>query len=91
MTAEEQIKAYKSLRDNGQAFFVDVYEDADRIIEALEKQIPKKPYKDEDDAYRCSVCDTAVEYEVRLRGLIEDYRDVFCSECGQAIDLGDEE
>lgn len=43
MKAEEQITAYKSLRDNGQAFFVDTYEDCNRIIKALEKQIPKKP------------------------------------------------
>lgn len=42
MTIDEQIKAYKTLRENGQAFFVDNYEDADRIIEALEKQIEYK-------------------------------------------------
>lgn len=37
MTREEQIFAYRELRGNGQAFFVDNYEDADRIIEALEE------------------------------------------------------
>lgn len=36
MTREEQIFAYKELRKKGQAFFIDTYEDADRIIEALE-------------------------------------------------------
>lgn len=38
MTREEQIFAYKELRNNGQIFIVDTYEDADRIIEALENQ-----------------------------------------------------
>lgn len=38
MTNEEQIKAYRTLRENGKAFFIDNYEDADRIIDALEAQ-----------------------------------------------------
>ena len=38
MTREEQIYAYKELRKNGQAFFVDTYEDADRIITALSQE-----------------------------------------------------
>lgn len=37
MTLEQQIEAYKALRNNGQAFFINDYQQADRVIEALEK------------------------------------------------------
>ena len=93
MKAEEQITAYKSLRDNGQAFFVDTYEDCNRIIEALEKQIPKKPNFEGDgyddsgniiyDTWICPCCGD--RYEV-------DYeRHNHCPTCGQTIDWSDED
>lgn len=71
MSNEEQIFAYKELRNNGQAFFIDNYEDADRIIEALEKQIPKEPI-DKIMYKECPIC-----------GAVDLGR--YCMECGQAI------
>ena len=92
MTIEQQIYAYKKLKENNQAFFVDTHEEADRIIEALEKQIPKKPDFEADgyadgqlvyDTWICPCC--GVHYEV-------DYDDFkYCPECGQAIDWSDKE
>ena len=90
MTEQEQIFAYKELRNNGQAFFVDTYEDADRIIEALEKQIPKKPNFEGDgyadgamvyDVWRCPNCDRAYEVDY------DNYE--YCPNCGQKIDCGE--
>lgn len=85
MKAEEQITAYKSLRDAGQAFFVDTYEDCNRIIGALEKQMPKKPNFEGDgyddsgniiyDIWICPCCGD--RYEV-------DYeRHNHCPTCGR--------
>lgn len=57
-------------------------------IDALEKQISKKPYIEEYDygnAYVCTICETFIHYvdddEERLRF---DY----CPSCGQKIDWG---
>lgn len=54
------------------------------IIEALEKQIPKKPivfisdrYDYPTEAYKCSVCQSE---ELLCEG------DSYCSECGNAVD-----
>lgn len=41
MTEQEQIFAYKELRNNGQAFFIDNYEDADRILKHLRSRFRK--------------------------------------------------
>ena len=58
----------------------------DMAIEALEKQIPKKPYdvteKEYDDFYYlgfiCPSCNEAAVYQ--------PYRPKFCKHCGQKID-----
>ena len=75
MKVEEQIFAYKELRNNGQAIFVEYYEDADRIIEALEKQIPKKPKVVGSD-FSYTVCPEC------LTRVLTNY----CPNCGQKID-----
>lgn len=59
------------------------------IIEALEKQVPKKPivfvsdrYDSPTEAYKCSVCRSE---ELLCEG------DPYCSECGNAVDWSEEE
>lgn len=58
----------------------------DTAIEALEKQIPKKPISLGEDIDRdvgqCPNCKEIID-------TYEDYK--YCSDCGQAIDWGDEE
>lgn len=56
-----------------------------KAIEALEKQIPKKPLlvpdgKSKIHTFKCPTCGQAM-YRVRL----------FCDDCGQAIDWSDEQ
>ena len=54
------------------------------IIEVLEKQIPKKPYRITSEIIHCSVCTNPIR-------LGEKFCDNFCDVCGQAIDWSDEE
>ena len=58
---------------------------------ALEKQIPKKPYKRKEhkqNDYYCAVCRYYLgdEMELKFAGL----QPKFCPECGQALDWSDE-
>lgn len=80
---KEQLEAYKNLRNNGQAFFVNSYEDADNIIEALEKQIPKKPkqFKENTDYYICPSCGTLLVHECGCHN----------NDCNQKIDWSEVE
>lgn len=51
-----------------------------KIIEALEKQIPKKPY----DTVHCPLCKIEVELQP-----IDAEEVTYCLHCGQAIDWSD--
>lgn len=54
-------------------------------MEALEKQIPKKPIFDEyTDLYFCPTCKKLTSYA------LDDFSD-YCELCGQALDWSDEE
>ena len=63
-------------------------------IEALEKQIPKKPDCIEDKMWCCPVCDNHllpkwVKYPTKLMPKTEGLP--HCMSCGQAIDWSDED
>lgn len=95
MNAEQQINAYKELRQNGQAFFIDNYADADRIIEALEKQIPKKPKRNDGYygffrktySYTCPTCMNCLLTEM----MNERQNTSYCWDCGQKLDWRENE
>ena len=79
MTIEEAIKHLKlCVRSR---MFIPNNEILDMAIEALEKQIPKKPIRIDDwgEYYKCPICD---EYAVDHLGC--KYK--FCRECGQRLD-----
>ena len=91
MKAEEAIKCFKPIVDN--EAYTDRFQDACKLaIEALEKQIPKKPDFEGDgfwdgklvyDTWICPCCEK--HYEV-------DYDDYdYCPNCGQALDWSEEE
>ena len=81
MTKEEAIKAFNPIVDN--EAYTDNFQDACKMaIEALDKQIPKKPvskYKYRDGENVCPSCET----ENRCR--IVMFWEKFCPDCGQAI------
>ena len=66
---------------------------AELTINALEKQIAKKPYIQQDnrnnDCMECPSCDSFIGYECDCRD--EHYQIGYCPNCGQAIDWSDEE
>ncbi|MCQ2744568.1 MAG: hypothetical protein MJ230_07240 [bacterium] len=90
MTTKEAIKHFRSLQKryttehNGK-----MCEKVALALEAMEKQVPKKPiifitdrYDDPTEAYKCSVCQSE---ELLCKG------DPYCSECGNAVDWSDVE
>lgn len=79
MTHEEAIKGLKNLFSEYELDlpYTDSLEILHLSIEAIEKQIPKKP----DDYYEDSLDD-----ECAVCGTIIFERDRYCPRCGQAID-----
>lgn len=63
------------------------YEFTDKIFEAIEKQIPKKPIQNEDDVYQfyCPTCHSIIGVDGQM--LYSDY----CCDCGQKLDWSEEE
>ena len=83
MTYEGAIKILTELKPIPIDGFKIIAEAYDLAIEALEKQMPKKPYKDnENGVYEKEHCPSC------HRSLFPN--DHHC-ECGQAIDWGDDE
>lgn len=81
MTYEEALHSYRIM-----AYMLPLSV-SERVVEALEKQIPKKPIILEHQKiglyYRCPICDEYVEIPYCDYDSIElDY----CGHCGQAID-----
>lgn len=89
MTPREAVEALKLInlkRVHPFYNWEEMLEVRDIAIEALEKQIPKKPINKENNYQRniglCPCC----------KEIIDDWEDYkYCSECGQAIDWGEEE
>lgn len=85
MTESEAIEKLKSMRlfmqiedeKNECKFAEDDYKANDMAIQALEKQIPKKPKKNTNsNIYFCPVCERKVAHNHAL----------YCSGCGQKLD-----
>lgn len=87
MTAQEALKIIKGIKKTHQ-FLIQIHSTSpddekiaiyDTAIQALEKQIPKKPEYDENTGiYTCPNCRNVSAYDVSAFG---DY----CENCGQAI------
>lgn len=91
MTNKEAIKMLDRIRDEG-GWTNDAYNSLTLAIEALEKQIPKKPNYVQYDGnpkignYHCPACEKILELEP-----IDHNEKVFCLHCGQAIDWSEGE
>ena len=89
MTYEEAIKVLRVILDpydypfgeKSKCYQYDL-EAINKAIEALEKQIPKKPY----DIVHCPLCKIEVELQP-----IDTEQVTYCLHCGQAIDWSDDE
>ena len=88
MTPEEAIKVLRVILDpydypfgeKSKCYQYDL-EAINKAIEALEKQIPKKPY----DTVHCPLCKIEVELQP-----IDTEQVTYCLHCGQAIDWSDQ-
>ena len=87
MTPEEAIKVLRFVLDpydypNGEKSKCYQYdlEAINKAIEALKKQIPKKPY----DTVHCPLCKIEVELQP-----VDTEQVTYCLHCGQAIDWSD--
>ena len=87
MTYEEAIKVLRVILDpydypfgeKSKCYQYDL-EAINKAIEALEKQIPEKPY----DIVHCPLCKIEVELQP-----IDTEQVTYCLHCGQAIDWSD--
>lgn len=95
MTYEEAIKTIKIAKAEVEWNYPMDYVIAfDKAIEALEKQIPKKPVNIEDKMWGCPICSNHLlrkwrEYPTEL--MPKSLGLPHCTSCGQAIDWSDEE
>ena len=88
MTPEEAIKVLRVILDpydypfgeKSKCYQYDL-EAINKAIEALEKQIPKKPY----DIVHCPLCKIEVELQP-----IDTEQITYCLHCGQAIDWSEQ-
>ena len=108
MKESEAIEKLKNMRlymqiedkNNDCKFTEDDYKANEMAIQALEKQIPKKPNKTIDsswgtqkEAHTCPVCDyylTEVHF-IEPQKIESNKKITYCETCGQAIDWSDEE
>ena len=101
MTNEEALSWFKDDLKNGKCSDECPQCNAmERAIEALEKQIPKKPNKTIDSSWGvkkevhvCPVCDyylTEVHF-IEPQKIESNKKITYCETCGQAIDWSDEE
>ena len=81
MTDSEAIKWQESFKETYKGFPKDVDVACDMAINALEKQIPKKPKTDDRYVmYICPCCNDFIKVSHNC-----------CQNCGQAIDWSDKE
>lgn len=85
MTPEEAIEFYKTFLSIRPA---NPYQDAAKLsIQALEKQIPKKPKTDQYGYYVCPSCGADDYALMHDSNLANQYN--HCHDCGQALDWSD--
>lgn len=90
MTEQEAISCLKADKEYLTDMKICDGEEMDMAINALEKQIQKKPIihtNDKDRLACCPVCDSNVDWT--YEGFWRKGNPKYCRECGQAIDWSD--
>lgn len=87
--ALEEIRYQEEMRSKGIDYRVSNLVVA-KIVEALEKQIPKKPIDDRYPWAICPVCGGSIHLE-NVQEHIQNKEITYCEHCGQALDWSDTE
>ena len=66
-------------------------ENMELIVQALEKQIPRKPVNYDKHYYKCPCCNEDLEIDDDMLFVYDEEPPKFCIKCGQKLDLGNEE
>ena len=99
MTESEAIEKLKNMRlymkiedeSNDCKFTEDDYKANKMAIQALEKQIPKKPVNYDKHYYKCPCCNEDLEIDNDMLFVYDEEPPKFCIKCGQKLDWSDEE
>lgn len=102
MTESEAIEKLKNMRlfmqitdkNSEHKFAEDDYKANEMAIQALEKQIPKKPIRHTAwEDFKCPACGSTEirPYDTEYREYDKDCEFEYCSDCGQKLDWSDEE
>lgn len=102
MTESEAVEKLKNMRlfmqiedeNNDCKFTEDDYKANEMAIQALEKQIPKKPIRHTAwEDFKCPACGSTEirPYDTEYREYDKDCKFEYCSDCGQKLDWSDEE
>ena len=92
---ENETEAIECLKSNKPTSgYLMLQEAIDMAIQALEKQIPKKPIRHTAwENFKCPACGSTeiVQYDTEYREYDKDCKFEYCSDCGQHLDWSDEE
>lgn len=80
--AKQECDAYKRKIEDGYVFYQKIADYYEIVINALEKRIPKKAYKHEEDYYVCPNCDCQITWQ---------WFEGYCEHCGQALNWSEDE
>ena len=97
MTSSEAIEKLKNMRlymqiedeNNDCKFTEDDYKANEMAIQALEKQIPKKPINYDKHYYKCPCCNEDLEIDDDMLFIYDEEPPKFCIKCGQKLDWGE--
>lgn len=95
MTEREAIEKLKNMRlfmqiednKNECKFTEDDYKANEMAIQALEKQIPKKPVNYDKHYYKCPCCNEDLEIDNDMLFVYDEEPPKFCIKCGQKLDF----
>ena len=88
----KNMRLYMQIEDknNDCKFTEDDYKANEMAIQALKKQIPKKPVNYDKHYYKCPCCNEDLEIDNDMLFIYNEEPPKFCIKCGQKLDWSDE-
>ena len=88
----KNMRLYMQIEDKNSdcKFTEDDYKANEMAIQALKKQIPKKPVNYDKHYYKCPCCNEDLEIDNDMLFVYDEEPPKFCIKCGQKLDWSDE-